>query len=203
MFREYMRNGIATTVSALMIGCASLPKQQHSYSECPEPKKIESLMPQYNLDNVVAILNATAVHSERIENKLVGGSTRYLVVFYNSKSKANEVIKPKKSKEIIDFVKGNKYDIAQFYEMDNLHQLHNKPSATILISEGKSYVLYDLIGPSNLADGNSDGSDCFEGWQPDFLKTIGIEILKKRMHEKFLDDKERQPPPKKPKGLEI
>ena len=100
---NYFRNSIASIVLAYTVGCM----QPNLQINCPEPKKIESLMPKYNLDNVVAILNTIAVHSERIENIPVMGSTRYLVVFYDSKSKDNKVFRSKKSKEISDFVQRN------------------------------------------------------------------------------------------------
>lgn len=194
---SYFRNSIASIVLASMLGGASPDLQ----ANCPEPKQIKELLPDYNLENAVASADIHINLDRMIENKHVRAGAEYSLIIYNSKSKNNKIIEYDRGGKFEQFLKKGEFDVIQFYEMNNLQQIHTMPSAVIYKTENITYVLLDLIGGGNLADGDFDDVICFGAWSSDVLIRAGGIILKKRLEDSIKRDYPPQNP--KPKVLKI
>lgn len=211
MIGKYMGHGVAAVTLVSMLGCGSpvppqpKPSAIDTYlsleSECPEPKQVKELLPDYNPENAVASVDMNINLDGMIGSRRVRADTEYSLIVYNSKSKNNKIIEYGGREEFEQFLKNGEFDVIEFYEMNNVHQIHTIPSAVIYKTENIAYVILDLIGQDGLADGNFDAVLCPGGWEPNLLLKAGGVILKKRLEDSI---KRGYPPQQqKPKVLKI
>lgn len=194
---SYFRNPITSIFLASVLGYSS-PDLQAS---CPEPKQVKELLQDYNLENAVASGSVHVSIEGRMGNISVKAGAEYSLIVYNSKSKNNKIIEYDRSGKFEQFLKKGEFDVIEFYEMDSSHNIHNMPSAVIYKNEDIAYVILDLIGPGDLADGNFDVALCPGGWEPSLLIKAGSLILKKRLEDGIKRD--YPPQQQKPKVLKI
>ncbi len=163
---------------------------------CPKAGEVKKLIPKYGVENLVAEFSATGKFrdelSEHLDNEFAAAKD-FRCRAYNSKSitNPNSILSSDVEfnlmlhfeKDILQLLQSQNFDIIEFYERNDLNQLHNKPSAIIYRTKKITYIMFDLKGRKGLADGKFDEVKCCYYWSPDLVTETADEIVKKKLKQ--------------------
>ncbi len=142
-------------------------------------KRIKSLIPEHNLDNIVAEFTIYS-SSDVFDGYGTPTIVSYNVRAYNSSSNHAQKITPSDPNQKEEFLREGKFNVVEIREND---QSNSKPLAYIYRAWTFTYVLFDLE--------KSDGPEfalCFNYWNPDLVFETARMVLEKRIFGTLIKD---------------